>query len=80
VLGIVIPAWNARATFRREVESVRAQSFTSFELLIVDHRSKYCTIAFAPRFPMLSMRPLASAAPVPLKRPVLGTSRSGSAG
>ena len=54
--SVTIPAYNAQATLVQTVESVRAQTLTDWELVIVDDGSTDDTCAVAERFAALDAR------------------------
>jgi glycosyltransferase involved in cell wall biosynthesis len=46
-VSVVMPCFNAEATIRQSIESVLAQSFTDYELIVVDDGSKDRSVDFA---------------------------------
>jgi len=60
-VSVVVPAYNAAATLRETLESVLAQTFTDFELLVVDDGSTDATAQIALSFedPRVRLLPLA---------------------
>lgn len=50
VVSIITPALNASSTLADAIESVRAQTFSAWEMIIVDDHSEDSTIALAARY------------------------------
>ncbi|MEQ9486133.1 glycosyltransferase [Coleofasciculus sp. F4-SAH-05] len=51
IISVIIPAYNAEKTIQETVQSVLNQTFTDFELLIVDDGSKDATLDMIKRIP-----------------------------
>jgi glycosyltransferase involved in cell wall biosynthesis len=50
MVSVVVPAWNAEATLRETLESVAAQTYDKFEIIIVDDGSTDATAKIAEEF------------------------------
>jgi GT2 family glycosyltransferase len=50
MVSVVVPAWNAEATLRETLESVAAQTYDKFEIIIVDDGSTDATAKVAEEF------------------------------
>lgn len=55
-IGVVIPAWNAEAFLAESIESVRAQTFADWRLVVLDDGSTDGTAALAQRYADLDDR------------------------
>lgn len=50
LISVVIPAFNAEATIQKTIQSVLNQTYTHFELIVIDDSSKDATLEIVKRF------------------------------
>ena len=50
MISIIVPTFNSQSTIRRTIESVLSQTYTDFELLVIDNGSSDDTIQQVKRY------------------------------
>ena len=56
LVSVIVPAWNAGQTIAETLDSVRAQTFSDYEVIIVDDGSSDETAEIARRFCAADLR------------------------